>query len=402
MATHGRKLARKLSRGPGWPLHRPAGASPVTRQQARETAEVAVIGAGPAGLAAALALAAHGLEVALVAPAYDPARAEADRRTTALLPTSLELLKNLDVWKRCAEHGAALEGVRIVDDRGGLLRAPEVLFKAQELGLSSFGANIANSALNAALHAASLAFRLTWIATSAVVEVTSARDGVRIALAEGGGLRARLAVAADGRGSITRAAAGISTRTWAYDQTAIATTFAHDRPHGGTTTELHRRAGPLTTVPLPGNSSSLVWVERPEEARRLMGLDETAFLLELEGKLQGLLGPLHGLAHSRRLSACRADRRAHGGEPSGSRRGVGARHSPHRRPGPQPRSARCGSPCRACRRGTGPRAGYRRRAKRLRPTMPPAPETCSPAPSRSIFSTARCSLTSSPSRPCAD
>jgi 2-octaprenyl-6-methoxyphenol hydroxylase len=212
-----------------------------------------------------------------------------------LLPTSLELLKNLGVWRHCAEHGAPLEGVRIVDDRGGLLRAPEVLFTARELGLASFGANIANSALNAALHAATLASSLTWTATSAVTEVVPGRDGVRIALAEGGSVQARLAVAADGRGSVTRAGADISARTWTYGQTAIATTFAHPRPHDGITSELHRRAGPLTTVPLPGNNSSLVWVERPQEARRLMDLEETAFLRELEDKLQGLLGPLRNL-----------------------------------------------------------------------------------------------------------
>ena len=121
--------------------------------------EVAVIGAGPAGVAAALALAALGAEVTVVAPAYDPARVEADQRTTALLPSSVEMLKNLGIWDFCALQGAALEGVRIVDDRGGLLRAPEVLFRAQELGLAQFGSNIANSALVAALYGGILQIR---------------------------------------------------------------------------------------------------------------------------------------------------------------------------------------------------------------------------------------------------
>ena len=66
------------------------------------TTEVAVVGAGPAGLAAALALAASGAHVAVAAPAYDPARTEADGRTTALLRGSVELLKNLGVWQRCS------------------------------------------------------------------------------------------------------------------------------------------------------------------------------------------------------------------------------------------------------------------------------------------------------------
>ncbi len=258
-----------------------------------QKSEAVVIGAGPAGLTAALALAALGAEVVVAAPAYDPTRAEADRRTSALLQSSLEMLKNLGVWESCRAHGAALEGVRIVDDRGGLLRAPEILFRAQELGLPSFGANIANSALNAALYAAvRCAPRLRWQPTSGVVKVEPGQTSVRVELAEGGALTAALAVAADGRHSITRAAAGIATRTWNYNQAAVAATFGHTRPHGGITTELHRRAGPLTTVPLRGEASSLVWVEAPAEAGRLAQLEERSFCCELAQRLQGLLGSL--------------------------------------------------------------------------------------------------------------
>jgi 2-octaprenyl-6-methoxyphenol hydroxylase len=265
--------------------------------------EAAVIGAGPAGLTAALALCALGVEVAIAAPAYDPTRADADRRTTALLPGSIELLKNLGVWKDCEDQSAALEGVRIVDDGGGLVRAPEVLFKAQELGLASFGANVPNAVLNTALYARACATAgLRWLPTSAVVKVAPGRELVTIELAEGGAIKAALVVAADGRASIARTAAAIATRSWSYAQTAIAATFHHSRPHAGVTTELHRRAGPLTTVPLPEDASSLVWVEEPALAAHLAALDDAAFLAALAPRLQGLLGSLRDIgpraAHS--------------------------------------------------------------------------------------------------------
>jgi len=257
------------------------------------TAEVAVIGGGPAGLVAALALAALGARVVLAAPPFDPARAAADGRTTALLPSSVELLINLGAWRHCAEHSAPLQGVRIIDDRGGLMRAPEVVFRAAEVGLVSLGANIANSALTTALTtAASQAPGLTWRATPAVTAIAIEAQGVRLTLAEGGTLVAPLAVAADGRNSIGREAAAIATDAWSYPQAAIATSFRHSRPHQGLSTELHRPAGPLTTVPLPGDASSLVWVEAPAEAARLAALDDAAFLAELEARLQGLLGSL--------------------------------------------------------------------------------------------------------------
>jgi 2-octaprenyl-6-methoxyphenol hydroxylase len=158
--------------------------------------------------------------------------------------------------------------------------------------LASFGANVANFPLTSALYSACQTSGVRWIATSAAVGVTVGPDHVQVRLAEGGTLTARLAVAADGRGSITRAATKIAIRTWAYGQTAIATTFTHDRPHAATTTELHRHAGPLTTVPLPGDASSLVWVETHEEAQRLMGLGDATFAGELEAPLRGLLGAI--------------------------------------------------------------------------------------------------------------
>jgi 2-octaprenyl-6-methoxyphenol hydroxylase len=70
----------------------------------------------------------------------------------------------------------------------------------------------------------------------------------------------------------------------------VACTFAHQRPHGGVSTEFHRPAGPFTVVPSPGCTSSLVWVERPEVAKELAALDETAFRQALELRLQGMLG----------------------------------------------------------------------------------------------------------------
>ena len=277
------------------------------------TAQVAVVGAGPAGLTAALALSALGADVAVAAPAFEAAQGS-DRRTTALLLGSVELLKNLRVWPYCEEYSAFLEGIRIVDDRGRLLRAPEVLFKASELGLASFGANLPNPALTSALNAAARRVRtIAFVDTVAVTGVEIGETCVRLQLAEGGVLTAALVVAADGRNSIVRKAAGIATRTWDHGQAAIAASFRHTRAHDGITTELHRQNGPLTTVPLPGLASSLVWVEAPSEATRLATLDDGAFLAALEERLQGLLGSLADVTPRalHPLAGLHAERMAH-------------------------------------------------------------------------------------------
>src|SRR5215469_10509709 len=111
--------------------------------------EVIVVGGGPAGLTAAIALASAGVETALVGkPARTP-----DNRTTALLASSVTALDTLGVWADCREHAAPLRVMRIIDDTGRLLRAPEVRFAASEIGLEAFGHNIENACLLVALEA---------------------------------------------------------------------------------------------------------------------------------------------------------------------------------------------------------------------------------------------------------
>ena len=251
--------------------------------------QAVVVGAGPAGLASALALAQAGLDVALVGPpAY---RAAAERRTAALFPSSINALRNLGVWDAVAPASAPMTGLRIIDETSATLRSPQVLFEARELGLEVLAYNVPNAALVEALEAAVAAQpRISRAALSVAASIETGAAGVTVQPKDGAAVTARLAVAADGKTSLARAAAGIAAEAWAYEQTAIVASFAHSRPHRGVSTEMHRHSGPLTTVPLPGRASSLVWLVKPEQATRLLALDDAAFSATLEGELQGLLG----------------------------------------------------------------------------------------------------------------
>ncbi len=253
----------------------------------RLTVELAVVGGGPAGLTAAIALASAGIETVLIAR-----RPATDHRTTALLAGSVTALDTLGAWARCRDDAAPLEVMRIVDATARLIRAPEVSFSAAEIGLDAFGHNIENRHLLAALDAqASELASLQRIEDEAsAVEIGDA--GVSITLKAGRTIAARLVIGADGRRSICRTAAGIETEGFRYPQTALTFNLAHTRPHHFISTEFHTESGPFTLVPLPGVRSSLVWVVEPGEAERLGALHDAALANEIEQQSHSILGKI--------------------------------------------------------------------------------------------------------------
>jgi 2-octaprenyl-6-methoxyphenol hydroxylase len=232
--------------------------------------DTVVIGGGPAGLTAAIALAETGARTALIAR-----RAPyADNRTTALLGASTDLLERLDVWRRCADKAAALQTMRLVDDTGRLIRAPEVRFSSDEIGLEQFGYNIDNRSLMVALEerAAELANLTRFDDEAAGIDPQDA--DVQIHTNQGQLLSARLVIGADGRQSPSRAAAGIEVRRRDLAQSALTFNISHSRPHQNISTEFHTPQGPCVFVPLPGNRCSVVWVQSTREAERLKALGD--------------------------------------------------------------------------------------------------------------------------------
>jgi len=253
-----------------------------------ESPSAIVVGGGPAGLTAAIALASGGVETVLI----EKRPARPDNRTTALLAGSVTALETLGVWQLCAAHAAPLKLMRIVDDTGRLWRAPEVKFEAREIELEAFGYNIENRHLAAALvqHARTLpALR---IIENEVSSIVPAENHVSIPLQDGTRLRAQLVVGADGRRSLCRIAAGISFNEHEYRQTALTVTLMHSHQHRDSSTEFHTAHGPFTLVPLPGQRSSLVWVLDPTRVDEIAALDDTELAVEIERAAHSILGKI--------------------------------------------------------------------------------------------------------------
>jgi 2-octaprenyl-6-methoxyphenol hydroxylase len=247
--------------------------------------DVAVVGGGPAGLACAILLADGGLSVVVAGPS--PAK---DARTVALMQPSVRLLRNLGLWPDPFSATAQpLRKLTLVDDSGDYFAAPRLTFSADELGHDAFGWNIPLEKLSTILGIQAERKGIAFL-QGKVTGVEIADKGISLQLEDTSGIEAGIVIAADGRGSIIREAAGIASIQWSYDQTAMAGSFAHSIAHDDTSTEYLGAHGPLTTVPLPGQRSSLVWMDRPQRIASLMTLSKKDFAGEIQAAIHGEMG----------------------------------------------------------------------------------------------------------------
>ncbi|RWE42421.1 ubiquinone biosynthesis hydroxylase [Mesorhizobium sp.] len=265
----------------------------------RSGLDVLVAGAGYVGLAAAVSLkqARPGLAVALVdaAPAGSWQR---DGRASAIAAAACRMLDQLGVWAEIAPRAQAITEMIITDSRSADPVRPVFLTFGGEVAPGEpFAHMVANRALNGALRAKAEKLGIDIIEGVAVRGFETNGAGITVHLADGATVAARLLVAADGVNSKLRDMAGIKTVKWEYGQSGIVCTVAHERPHNGRAEEHFLPAGPFATLPLKPdedgtNRSSIVWVERAEDAKTLVEGDDLVFEHELEQRFGLKLGEI--------------------------------------------------------------------------------------------------------------
>jgi len=256
--------------------------------------DVIILGGGLVGATLALALDVHGVSSIVIDPA-DPAVTLApgfDGRASAVASASHRILDAIGVGAALAGKGCAIRHIRVSDglEPGALDFIPD----AEDGALGTMYENklLRRVLFDAASGASGVDLRMRTRASS----VDRSAAGVAATLDTGETVRAPLLIAAEGRNSPTRDAAGISVARWSYDHSAIIGAFHHERSHEDTAYEIFYSAGPFALLPLPddaeGHRSAIVWTVDAKDGAGMLKLGDRAFLAEAEKRMGGFLGAL--------------------------------------------------------------------------------------------------------------
>jgi len=260
--------------------------------------DVAVVGAGPIGLATAVLLARHaGFAPGRVAvldrripDSLDRARElPVDLRVFALSRASEKILRAADAWGDIvATRAEPYERMQVwhadVPPHGG----DALVFDAAEIGERDLGVIAENNVLQAALAGAARRAGVALVAGD-VTALEQERDAA-VLRAGDRQVRARLVVGADGAQSRIRELAGLAATRTDYGQTAIVAMVSTARPHEHTAWQRFLGDGTLAFLPLKDAHSSIVWSVPTTRAEELLIAAPAVFERELERDFDGALG----------------------------------------------------------------------------------------------------------------
>lgn len=256
-----------------------------------ERFDVVILGAGLVGLTLGIALSGHGVRCAVIDPAnvVDSSAPGFDGRVSAISSTSFAMLSAIGVAPFLEGKGCPIDRIWVSDEL-----APGALDFVPDADDGVMGTMFPNRDLRIALEqAAQAATHLTRFQPDRAVHVDRNADGVTLTLESGATIDGALLVAAEGRNSPTREAAGIRTTRWQYKHTAIVTALDHAVPHANTAYEIFYVGGPFALLPMqPGTRSAVVWTVPTDQAPAMLKLSERAFLAEAQKRIGGFLGEI--------------------------------------------------------------------------------------------------------------
>lgn len=275
-------------------------------------ADVCVMGAGPVGGTLACRLAAAGVATAVVDRAALPPMEHPrfDGRAYAIAAGSRPVLEAAGLWDRLPFAPNPILDIRVSDARLG--RSPSRLFlhfahHEAKPGAGPFGWMVEARSLRMALNTQMREMPALRVFSPAAAVAERRKDGVTVRVAGGPEIRCRLVVAAEGRDSPLREAAGIAVTRFPYRQSSIICAVSHDKPHHDVALENFLPTGPFAALPMgpsvdaqPGGArhvSAIVWTEDSEVAEQVLQFDDARLAREIVRRLGDHLGAVRIIGH---------------------------------------------------------------------------------------------------------
>ena len=254
--------------------------------------QVLIAGGGMVGSALACALADHGFHVGVVEPrppARDWETGSFSNRVSALTRASQRVLQRLGTWDRIIGLGATPYLRMQVWDRRGI---GEIVFDSADIGEANLGHIVENRIIQLALwERLEQQPKVQLICPSRIVELDL--EASQVTLDDDRRFAPDLLVAADGARSTLREMAGIAVDLRDLGQSAVVATVRTALGHRQTAWQRFLPTGPLAFLPVDGSSHcSIVWSVPPNEAQRLIEMDDAAFRAELTTASQARLGDI--------------------------------------------------------------------------------------------------------------
>lgn len=268
---------------------------------AEYTADVFISGGGIAGQVSAAAFAEAGFTVVMADPFVPVTTADeekSDLRSTAFLRPARQLFDRIGLWPLLEPHAKPLDQLAVIDTTGW---PPEIrdrrVFQSNDMGDEPFGWNLMNWVVRREIWKyLQEQPRITPLYGTGFRSIVQRTNEVIVTLSNGDRVRARMGIAADGKFSPLREAAGITVSTTRYGQKSLAFTVTHDLPHGNVSTEIYNEGGPFTIVPLPDidgkHASAIVWMNKGPRAVELMNMPVEEFEQVMLTRSTGLLGAM--------------------------------------------------------------------------------------------------------------
>jgi 2-octaprenyl-6-methoxyphenol hydroxylase len=224
-----------------------------------------------------------------------------DGRAYAVAAGSRRLLVEAGIWDRLSGSACPILDIRVSDGQLGVTASRLHLhFDHREAGATAFGYMVEARSLRLALNAQLHALPALQVVAPADAGVERRDDGAAVVVVGGPRINCRLVVAAEGRNSPLRRAAGIPATYLPYDQTGIVCAISHEHPHHNTAIEHFLPAGPMARLPICAspdaqeggapNVSAIVWTERTAVAHRMLALNDADFARQITRRLGTHMG----------------------------------------------------------------------------------------------------------------